>query len=323
VQEASVSLVTIVSRALFSLSRRSKRVIMVGADAVALPLSLWAALVLKFDRLEFSLADHWGLFLVGTASAILIFSMLGLYRAIIRFIGPQAMVVVIVGMVLSASALAVYDRLGGQSHIPLSALAIYAALALLYLAASRFVIRYLFYYGLNGHAAAVRVAIYGAGEAGAKLSSVLRGSPEFMPVAFIDDKRALRGSRINGIKVFAPAELSELVEQLQIGRILLAMPTASRRRRREILEKLEPLGIHVQSMPDLSDIISGQARFDELRDVDVGDLLGRDAVPPDWQVCDGDRSGWFHRLRALPPDSALSSASPGTVRNVGTRPVSD
>jgi FlaA1/EpsC-like NDP-sugar epimerase len=281
VQETNGSLLSTVSTALFSLSRRTKRVIMVGADAVMLPAALWAALVLKFDRLSFSVADHWDLFLVGTGAAILIFSVLGLYRAIIRFIGPQAMVVVVVGIVLSAGTLAVYDRMHQQSEIPLSALAIYAALALLYLAASRFIVRYMFYYGINGHAETTRVAIYGAGEAGAKLSSVLRGGPDFEPVAFIDDKRTLRGSRINGIKVFDPAELPALVKELRIGRVLLAMPAASRRRRREILEKLEPLGVHVQSLPDLSEIISGKARIDELREVDAGDLLGRDPVPPD------------------------------------------
>ncbi|MFI4869276.1 MAG: polysaccharide biosynthesis protein [Steroidobacterales bacterium] len=254
---------------------------MVGADAVMLPAALWAALVLKFDRLSFSIADHWDLFLVGTVAAILIFSVLGLYRAIIRFIGPQAMVVVVVGIVLSAMTLAFYDRLHAQTNIPWSALAIYAALALLYLAASRFLVRYMFYYGLNGHAEATRVAIYGAGEAGAKLSAVLRGGPDFQPVAFIDDKRSLHGSRINGIKVSDPAELPALIDELQIGRVLLAMPAASRRRRREILERLEPLGVHVQSLPDLSEIISGKARIDELREVDAGDLLGRDPVPPD------------------------------------------
>jgi FlaA1/EpsC-like NDP-sugar epimerase len=281
VQETNGSLFSTVSGALFSLSRRTKRLIMVSADAVMLPAALWAALGLKFDRLSFSLADHWDLFLVGTCAAILIFSVLGLYRAIIRFIGPQAMVVVVVGIVLSGATLAVYDRMHDQSLIPLSALAIYAALALLYLAASRFIVRYMFYYGLNGHGQTTRVAIYGAGEAGAKLSAVLRGGPDFEPVAFIDDKRSLRGSRINGIKVFDPAELPALVKELKVGRVLLAMPAASRRRRREILDKLEPLGVHVQSLPDLSEIISGKARIDELREVDAGDLLGRDPVPPD------------------------------------------
>jgi FlaA1/EpsC-like NDP-sugar epimerase len=267
--------------ALFSLSRRTKRLIMITADAVVLPLALWAALLLKFDRLSFAPTDRWDLFLIGAAAAIVLFSILGLYRAIIRFIGPQAMVVMVAGMVLSAAVLAAYDRVHAPSQIPLAALAIYAALALLYLAASRFVVRYMFYYGLNGHSEATRVAIYGAGDAGAKLSSVLRGGPDFQPVAFIDDKRALRGSRINGIKVSDPAELPALITELQIERVLLAMPAASRRRRREILEKLVPLGVHVQSLPDLSEIISGNARIDELREVDAADLLGRDPVPPD------------------------------------------
>jgi FlaA1/EpsC-like NDP-sugar epimerase len=281
VQPTNNTLVSTFAGALFSLSRRTKRLVMVTADAIMLPLALWAALILKFDQLSFAPAQHWDLFLVGTGSAIVIFSVLGLYRAIIRFIGPQAMVVVVVGIVLSNTTLAAYDRMHGQTDIPLSALAIYSALALLYLAASRFIVRYMYYYGLNGRAEATRVAIYGAGEAGAQLSAVLRGGPDFEPVAFIDDKQALRGSRINGIKVYAPSELPSLVVEMQIGRVLLAMPAASRRRRREILEKLEPLGVHVQSLPDLSEIISGKARIDELREVDAGDLLGRDPVPPD------------------------------------------
>jgi UDP-N-acetylglucosamine 4,6-dehydratase len=172
VQESNSSVFTVFSGTLFSLSRRTKRGIMIGADAVILPLALWAALVLKFDRLNFSIADHWDLFAVGTIAAIMIFSALGLYRAIIRFIGPQAMTVVIVGVALSATVLALYDRRGGSPNIPLSALAIYACLALLYLAASRFIVRYMFYYGINGRAEATRVAIYGAGEAGAKLCSM-------------------------------------------------------------------------------------------------------------------------------------------------------
>ena len=95
-QETNGSLIWTISSALFSLSRRTKRLIMISADAIMLPAALWAALVLKFDRLSFSLAEHWDLFLVGAGAAILIFSILGLYRAIIRFIGPQAMVVVVV-----------------------------------------------------------------------------------------------------------------------------------------------------------------------------------------------------------------------------------
>jgi FlaA1/EpsC-like NDP-sugar epimerase len=124
------------------------------------------------------------------------------------------------------------------------------------------------------------VAIYGAGEAGARLCAALSGGSDFKPVLFVDDREALQGSQISGIGVYAPEDLQQLVITRKIDRVLLAMPSASHRRRREVLDALEPLGVHVQSLPDLADVISGKARIDELRDVDVGDLLGRDPVPP-------------------------------------------
>jgi FlaA1/EpsC-like NDP-sugar epimerase len=108
----------------------------------------------------------------------------------------------------------------------------------------------------------------------------LIGGPDFEPVAFVDDRAALRGSQINGLSVYSPDDLPQLVVTRQIERVLLAMPSASHRRRREVLAGLEPLSVHVQSLPDLADIISGKARIDELREVDVCDLLGRDPVPP-------------------------------------------
>jgi FlaA1/EpsC-like NDP-sugar epimerase len=253
---------------------------MVTADAVMLPLALWAALILKFDRTTFDMGIYGDLFFVATLSALVIFAVLGLYRAIIRFMGLHAMATVVAGVAVSVVALEAYDRVARSQHVPLSVLAIYAALALVYLAGSRFIIRYLVYYNVNG-GAAKPVAIYGAGDAGARLSQVLLGGPDFQPVAFIDDKRSLHGSRINGIKVYSRDALAQLIRDHDIERVLLAIPSSSMRRKQEILRVLEPLGIHVQVMPDLSDIISGLAHIDELRDVDVVDLLGRDAVPPD------------------------------------------
>ena len=280
VTEPPVLGVSALANSLLALPRGAKRLIMGTADAVMLPVALWAAFVLKFDRLTFDMAAYGDLFLVATVAALVIFAFLGLYRTIIRFMGLHAMATVVAGVFVSVVALEAYDRVARSAHVPLSVLAIYAALALVYLAGSRFIVRYLVYYKRNGGAAKC-VAIYGAGEAGARLSSVLLGGPDFAPVAFIDDKRSLHGSRINGIKVFSREALPELIRNYDIERVLLAIPSASLRRKQEILRVLEPLGIHVQSMPDLSDIISGLAHIDELRDVDVVDLLGRDAVPPD------------------------------------------
>lgn len=253
---------------------------MLAADAVAIPAALWAALALKFDRLDPALDHTLAYFLVATASGLLFFSLLGLYRAVIRFVGPKAMGTVIAGVSVSVLVLGLFDRLAANQEMPLSALAIYWALALLYVGGSRFVARQLFSRSLTNGKTFVRVAIYGAGEGGARLSALLVSGSEFEPVVFVDDKRSLQGSSINGIRVHSPEALPRLVRRYRLERILLAIPSASRRRRREILTQLEPLQLHVQTMPNLQDLISGRAHFDELREVDVSDLLGRDPVPP-------------------------------------------
>ena len=262
-----------------ALPRPTKRLIMATVDAVAIPTALWAALALKFDRLDPALERTFAYFLVAVASAIFFFAIFGLYRAVIRFMGPRAMVTVIAGVSFSVFVLAAFDRFLASSQLPLTALGIYWALALPYVGGSRFVARYLFQHSINGRPA-LRVAIYGAGDLGARACAVLLGGSEFQPVVFIDDKKSLQGSSINGVRVYGSESLPQLVRRQRIDRILLAMPAATRRRRREILTQLEPLGVHVQSLPNLADLISGKAQINELCDVDVSDLLGRDPVPP-------------------------------------------
>ena len=266
--------------AVLALPRGTKRIIMATADAIAIPTALWAALALKFDSLNPSPDRTFAYFIVALTSALFFFSVLGLYRAVIRFVGPKAMLTVLAGVSLSVLVLALFDRFIARHQIPLSAFGIYWALALLYVGGSRFVARYMLVHtGAAGRPIA-RVAIYGAGNSGARVSSVLLAGSDFDPVAFIDDKKSLQGSSINGIRVYGSDSLPTLVRQDRIDRILLAMPSGTRRRRREILAQLEPLGVHVQSLPNLSDLISGKAQINELCDVDVGDLLGRDPVPP-------------------------------------------
>jgi FlaA1/EpsC-like NDP-sugar epimerase len=269
-----------VAQAVLSLPRGTKRLVMASADAVAIPTALWAALALKFDRLDPALDRTFAYFLVAAASALFFFAVLGLYRAVVRFMGPKAVLTVFAGVSLSVLVLMAFDRLVASHQVPLSAFGIYWALALPYVGGSRFVARYLFLRSAGNGRPVTRVAIYGAGNAGARVCSILLGGPDFEPVAFIDDKRSLQGSSINGVRVYGPEELPDLVRQRRIDRILLAIPSASRRRRREILTALEPLSVHVQSLPNLSDLIAGKAQISELRDVDVSDLLGRDPVPP-------------------------------------------
>src|ERR1700719_4877946 len=132
------------AKAILALPREAKRFIMATPDAIAIPTALWAALALKFDRLDPALERTLAYFVVAVASALLFFSVFGLYRAVIRFVGPKAMGTVIAGVSLSVLVLAGFDRFFASHQIPLSAFGIYWALALLYVGGSRFVARYLF-----------------------------------------------------------------------------------------------------------------------------------------------------------------------------------
>jgi FlaA1/EpsC-like NDP-sugar epimerase len=267
---------------LLRLPRRVKRVMMMGADAIMLPAALWLALVLKFDRIV-ELREYGGACIFTAILCLAVFPALGLHRAIIHLMGLRTMGRVALGVTLCVLALGFFGRLVGGATISPSICAICWAVALLYVSGSRLLARRLLMYG-NGKSTAKRVAIYGAGEAGASLCTALLAGCDFKPVIFIDDRKSLAGSQINGIPVFFVDGLPNLLRTHRVHRVLLAMPSASRRRRREILAALEPLGLCVQSLPDLSDIITGKARIDEWRDVDANDLLGRDPVPPDSQL---------------------------------------
>ena len=188
----STSPVLAISEYLLGLSRPAKRFLMVLTDALMIPLALWWAVTLKLDRLA-SLADYGSLLFFAAFSSAAIFAALGQYRTVIRFMGAKAMLSLVGGVTAGAALLGLCDGSFGTRQLAVTTLTIYWAIALLYALGSRFFVRYLLQ--VRNGPSAKRVAIYGAGEAGARLCSVLRGSPDFEPVAFIDDKRAMRGTR--------------------------------------------------------------------------------------------------------------------------------
>lgn len=269
---------------LLRLPRRGKQTLMLLSDGLVVPLALWSALVLKQGTFSIALGALWGLLVAAIVSSVPIFAKLGLYRAVVRYFGANALMTVFAGVSLSVLMLAAIDRYLGSSQLDVSVLGIYWALATVYVGASRMIMRSIF--NVHSGRQAERVAIYGAGGAGAHLCAALLGGRDWWPVAFIDDKRALHGSLIHGVEVFGPKDLPALIQERQLTGILLAIPSASRRRKREILAMLEPFGLHVRTVPDLAELISGRASVSEVREVDVADLLGRDQVPPDPKLFD-------------------------------------
>jgi FlaA1/EpsC-like NDP-sugar epimerase len=155
---------------------------------------------------------------------------------------------------------------------------IYAMLALLTIGGVRFALRAVYLKGQLRHKD--RVLVYGAGAAGRQLVVSLRLGNEHEPIAFVDDAPHLHDAFIQGLKVYAPGKVPRLIGDYGVDKVLLAIPSATRARRREILEALEPLAVPVQSIPGMADMVSGKAQVAEVRDVAVEDLLGRDPIPP-------------------------------------------
>jgi FlaA1/EpsC-like NDP-sugar epimerase len=275
---------------LIQLSRKTKRVIAVISDATVIVAALAGTLLLVHDGQFGALVDRWPLFAVAVLAAIPIFGLQGLYLAIIRFIGARMVFAVlrsvtIVAVILGGAAWIL--GLDGPVDV-LSTALIFWSFGQLGIVGGRFYMRmYLIKQALPGE----RVVIYGAGEAGVRLAAALSNGNEFAPVAFIDDNLGVQGRSINGLQVRSPDSLHKIVSDLGVKCVLLALPSASRRKRSQIIENLENLPVHVQTMPDISDLISGTARVDEIRDVDVADLLGRDSVPPNEHLLDACIAG--------------------------------
>ncbi|HWX30715.1 MAG TPA: hypothetical protein VNZ53_25150, partial [Steroidobacteraceae bacterium] len=185
------------ARQTVELPRPLKRVIAICTDSIMMPLALWAALSLKAGYPSFSMTD-WPAYVAVVAVSTPIFVRMGLYRAVIRFLGHKAVFAVAFAVALSGVLLGVVGFALKIPALSWSVVVIYSCLALLYVAGSRVVVRY---YLLTHYLqpTVARVAIYGAGDAGARLSTALSTTRAFDPLVFVDDKKSLQGRMVNGI----------------------------------------------------------------------------------------------------------------------------
>ncbi|MBU2863007.1 polysaccharide biosynthesis protein [Reinekea forsetii] len=264
------------------LKRIHKKWIMVLADVAIVPFSLLAAFALRIGTFwpASYLDQFWWLFVAVIPIAILIFTRLGLYRAIIRYIGSKALYAVLNGSVLMAFVVWSLVFISREPGFPRSIPIIFALVLMALVGGSRLVVRWLYNWVNVNFASREPVAIYGAGDSGLQLVSSLQKGKEYLPVAFFDDNPQLWGHSVQGISVYCPESMEEVFKSLNIKRVLLAVPRATKKERKVILDKLEPFPVHVQTIPSMPDIVAGLATVDQLQEVELEDLLGRDPVPP-------------------------------------------
>jgi FlaA1/EpsC-like NDP-sugar epimerase len=267
---------------LIGLSRSRKRLILALTDMALVAVAFWAAFALRYSEIwpERPLQPVRALFVLLPVAAVLVYWRLGFYRPLLRSIGRRAVSALLKGTALIAFIPAVWAYFFPSILVPRSVPIIFAIVCFALIAGSRFLGQGYFLWMLRQLGSTEPVIIYGAGIAGTQLLQALRSGPEFDPVAFVDDDVSLQGSDIDGRKVFSPDAIPSLIAQTGASRILLAMPTISAKRRREILARLGGYGARVQSVPTAAEIVSGFAPIDALREIAVGDLLARDAVDP-------------------------------------------
>jgi len=267
-------------KSFLTLSRLQKQCIAACSDMLFLPMMFVMALWLRFDGIDSSLlSQFWSLIVAAPLIAIPIFIRLGLYRAVIRFVDQKIVLVVLYGVSLTVFALlaiAVYFQVGILSR---AVFGMFWISAVMYMLASRFVARSYLLQLSNNHDA-VRVAIYGAGHAGAQVATAFRASHDYSPMFMIDDKVELQGAIIAGLQVYSSKELPDLIVKNQIQEVHLVMPSISKKAQKLILNRLEKLRVKVRVTPPIRDLLNGELTVKDLREIEIEDLLGRDSVAP-------------------------------------------
>ncbi|MFL7023334.1 polysaccharide biosynthesis protein [Enterovibrio norvegicus] len=264
---------------ILGLSRIYKRLISVFIDLIFVVSSFYAAYWVRIGSIERVHSENT-LYILGATALITIavFTKLGLYRAVLRYMTFHALAVIGVGTIISAfsvSILAFYFQTGIPRSVPI----IYATFLYLLCSGSRLVIRSVVV-SRAGRRNRKNVLIYGAGTAGRELALALKNSESYRVVAFVDEDITLRNTVMMGITVYDASRVATISEKLGVKQVLLAVPSASRSKRKQILDSLVNLSAEVLTVPEMKDIVEGKAKIDELKDVDIDDLLGRDPVAP-------------------------------------------
>ncbi len=269
---------------LLKLPRFAKKLIVFSLDTSLCVVTTWLAFCLRFDDgVAFS-----GAVLIASSASILIalpiFIKMGLYRAIFRFSGWFATLSLVRAISLYALLYAVPFLIIGVDGVPRSIGIIQPVLLFVGVGSSRLAAKYLLHGWLrktlqgNGQGIAL---IYGAGFAGRQIAAGLRQGVEIKPIGFVDDDHRLWKGTINGLPVYAPSDVPALIQSgLGITDVLLAMPSASRARQKEVLKSLSDLPVHVRTLPGLSHLANGEVKVEDIREVEIEDVLGREPVEP-------------------------------------------
>ena len=289
---------------LINLSRANKKLLIIALDVILLIFVLWLSYSIRLDYWYFPKDDTIRLILAAPVIGIPIFLKLGLYNFVIRHIDLKELWIVVQAVSLYALLWGiagsfiqsdfVRDRGFVVEIFPRTVIIINWILAILTIGAIRICIRFILSKNLKfsifnydfkekintDDGGKRRVLIYGAGDAGLQLSLALNNSSKLHPIGFIDDNKDVQGTRISGLNVYASNDIEDLINDLKVDEVLIAIPSASRADRFTIIDRLERYPVVVRTLPGLTEIAQGKVKIDDLLQVSIKDLLGRKSVEP-------------------------------------------
>jgi FlaA1/EpsC-like NDP-sugar epimerase len=269
--------------AVSNLDRRAKKIIAFLVDSVICAAAIWLAFSLRLGDWQLWNAPIRNVLITSFLIWPPIFLLAGVYRSIFRFAGSGTITDLARAISIFLFLMTLFVTVIGLPGVPRTLGILVPILFFLALVMSRIVVRYIISDLLGQRdfgGETKRVLIYGAGSAGQQLALSTRHYPGMYLLGFVDDDRRLRGQRLDGSPVYHSRDLAAQVERLGVTDILLAVPSMSRSKRKGIVDELKRFSVHVQTLPQIQDIVAGKVSIADLREVEVDDLLGRDAVAP-------------------------------------------
>lgn len=263
-------------KTILSWHRTTKRLFVAVLDGCMGLLAMWLAFSLRLDVLHWPEGLQWMAYLLAPLLAFPILMNFGLYRAIFRYTGIMALITTGKAVATYGAILLTILLTAQWDGVPRS-VGILQPLILLLMVGSSRALGWLWLRGRPGPTPS-KLLIYGAGSAGAQTAAGLSSARHYLMQGFIDDDAAKVGRSINGARVYAPKDLPSIISRLGITDVLLAIPSASAQRRRQIIENLREQSVRVRTLPGLTDLASGKVTTNDIQDLDIEDLLGREPV---------------------------------------------
>ncbi|WP_106796901.1 nucleoside-diphosphate sugar epimerase/dehydratase [Rhizobium sp. H4] len=274
---------------LLAMPRAAKRALALLVDSSLCVLTIWLAYCFRLNEWTVLTGVQWLPVFVSLCMALPIFIVMGMYRAIFRYANMAAFIAVLKAIAIYGVAFMTIFTALSVPGVPRTVGILQPFLLLIAIGLSRLSIRYWLgdtYQRILHQNTLAKVLIYGAGNAGRQLAGALTNSAELNVVGYLDDDPRLKGGIMGGLPIYDPSDLPVLAEALGVHNVLLALPSASRQRRNEILEHIRKARVNVRTLPDLTALAQGRIAVSDIRELEIEDLLGREAVAPRQELLD-------------------------------------